>query len=291
MKLPRLPLAFLLLASAFRLVASDAPVPPPEPAKVTAEQPRDPQLPTLWIASDSTAANGGPKNPVVGWGVPFPAYFDASQINVVNRARGGRSSRTFITEGLWDSLVAGLKPGDIVLIQFGHNDAGATNAEPPGSRLPLRARGSIKSLGEETEEIDNVVTKKHEIVHTYGWYMRKMVADTQAKGARPILLGITARDEWPDGHAERINGHWTEWTGQIAKTAGLSFINLTSLTADRYDQMGQAKVKPLFHDTVHTFAEGADLNASLVVAGLKGLKDHPVDKYLSDKGRDVPAAK
>ena len=54
-----------------------------------------------------------------------------------------------------------------------------SNDEPPG---PLRARGTIKGTGEETKEIDNVITKKHEVVHTFGWYMRKMIADVQAKG-------------------------------------------------------------------------------------------------------------
>ena len=96
--------------------------------------------PSIFIAGDSTAApNNG--TPIQGWGVPFAGYFDAEKIRIANRAVGGRSSRTFITEGLWDRLAAELKPGDFVLIQFGHNDGGAINEEPPGSKLPLRARG------------------------------------------------------------------------------------------------------------------------------------------------------
>src|SRR5215470_14804493 len=120
------------------------------------------QPPSVFIAGDSTAANGMPG--AIGWGKPFGALFDASKINVVNRARGGRSSRTFVTEGLWDQLIADVKTGDYVLIQFGHNDGGPINGEKI-------ARGSLPGLGDETQEIDNLLTKQHETVRTFGWYM------------------------------------------------------------------------------------------------------------------------
>jgi hypothetical protein len=149
-------------------------------------------MPTLFIAGDSTAAKGKGESQQ-GWAEPFADYFDKAKINIANRARGGRSSRTFITEGLWEQIVTDLKAGDIVLIQFGHNDGGALNDEPPP---PLRARGSIPGLGEETKEIDNVITKKHEVVHTFGWYLRKMIAETKAKGATPIVLSLTIRNVW-----------------------------------------------------------------------------------------------
>jgi len=105
-----------------------------------------------------------------------------------------------------------VKAGDTVLIQFGHNDSGVVNEDasvPPERR---RARGSIPSLGEETQEIDNIITKKHEVVHTYGWYMRKMIADTKAKGATPIVLSLTVRNEWKDGKAERVKGPWRKFS-------------------------------------------------------------------------------
>lgn len=284
-----LPLAALCL---FGLAALHAQTPTPTPATDFKANPVapvaaiNPALPTLWVASDSTAANGGPDS--TGWGVPLPNYFDLAKINVVNRAVAGRSSRTFITEGLWDRLLAGVKAGDFVLIQFGHNDAGAVNAEPPGSKMPLRARGSIKTLGEETEEIDNVVTKKHEVVHTYGWYMRKMVADVKAKSATPIILSLTVRNEWKDGKVERYNGPWRQFSKEIAETAGISYIDLTRLIADEYQKLGQEKVKAFFpKDSTHTGPAGADLNASLVVAGLKGIRKGPFAAFLSAKGAAV----
>ena len=81
--------------------------PAPRPAALNAK------LPTIFIAGDSTAARGAGERQQ-GWGVPFAAYFDTNKVNIANRSRGGRSSRTFITEGLWDALLADAKPGDIV---------------------------------------------------------------------------------------------------------------------------------------------------------------------------------
>ncbi len=89
------------------------------------------------------------------------------RIRVENRARGGRSSRTFQTEGLWDQVVAELKPGDFVLMQFGHNDGGAINDES-------RARGSLPGLGNEFEPIENQVTKENGI-SSYLWLVHAKV--------------------------------------------------------------------------------------------------------------------
>lgn len=251
--------------------------------------PLDPKLPTVFVAGDSTAAKGSGETQQ-GWGVPFASYFDPAKINVANLARAGRSSRTFITEGLWEGLLAKVKPGDFVLIQFGHNDAGAINEEPPGSTRPLRARGSLPGVGEENQEIDNVLTKQHEVVHTFGWYVRKMIADVKAKGATPIMLSLTVRNIWKDGKVERGSGSFRQWDREIAQAAGVQFVDVTRLIADRYQELGEARVKELFQqDHTHTNAIGADLNASLVVAGLKGIKQGPWEKFLSPKGAAIEA--
>src|SRR5882672_6768656 len=130
------------------------------PARTAEQRPINSNLPTLFVVGDSTANNNA--NGAQGWADPFISYFDGNKINVLNRARGGRSSRTFITEGLWDKVLGEMKKGDFVLIQFGHNDAGAINDAS-------RARGSLSGTGEETQEIDNLLTNKHEVIHTYGW--------------------------------------------------------------------------------------------------------------------------
>jgi lysophospholipase L1-like esterase len=258
--------------------------PHPTAAPYIAPDPRDARLPTIWVAGDSTAAVGAGEAQQ-GWAVPFAAYFDPQKVNVVNRARGGRSSRTFVTEGLWDKLLNGVKPGDIVLIQFGHNDAGALNNEPPP---PLRARGTIPGLGEETREIDNVLTGKHEVVHTFGWYMRRMVDDTKSKGAVPIVMSLTVRDIWKDGKVERGSGHYGAWSEEISRVAAISFVDLTKIMADRFDAMGSDKVHLLYpKDHTHFNAAGADLHAAGVVSGLKGLHGSLVGGYLSAKGAAV----
>jgi lysophospholipase L1-like esterase len=217
-------------------------------------------LPTVWIAGDSTAAKGSPT--ATGWGVPLATLLDARQVNLINGARGGRSSRTFITEGLWERLRAELKPGDWVLIQFGHNDAGPVNDDS-------RARGSLRSLGEETEVIQNQLTGQPETVHSYGCYLRKMITETKAKGATPVVLGITVRNEWKDGKVERRNGPWTEMAKATAKATNTLFINLTELIADAYDKMGPGPVKMFFpKDHTHTGPDGAALSARLLATAL-----------------------
>ena len=239
----------------------------------------NPALPTLFIAGDSTAARGQGERQQ-GWAEPFAAYFDPSKINLTNRARGGRSSRTFITNGEWEQILTDLKSGDIVLIQFGHNDAGPLNDEPPP---PLRARGSLAGLGEETREIDNVLTKKHEVVHTFGWYLRKMIADTKAKGATPIVLSLTVRNVWKDGKIERSN-RFSRWSAEVAKAGHVAFFDLSSAVAGQFDALGEEKTKAFYtQDHTHFNAAGADRHAAAVLSGLRALPGDPLRPYLRAK--------
>jgi lysophospholipase L1-like esterase len=250
-------------------------------------RPTNPALPTVFVAGDSTAAKNN-SQPIQGWGEPFHDYFDPSKINVVNLARAGRSSRTFITEGLWAQLLSEVKPGDFVLIQFGHNDAGAINAEPPGSRRPLRARGSLPGIGDETQEIDNVLTKKHEVVHTFGWYLRTMIDEVKAKHATPVVLSLTVRNIWENGRVERGSGSFRQWDREVAAKEGVMFVDVSRIIADQYQELGEAKVKEFFpSDHTHSNAAGADFTAASIVSGLKGIHGGPWDAWLSEKGRAV----
>ena len=242
----------------------------------------NPSLPSLFIAGDSTAADGIPD--AIGWGRPFPTFFDPQKLNIVNAAKGGRSSRTFVTEGLWDRLLADVKPRDYVIIQFGHNDAGEIN----GTRV---ARGSLPGLGDETQEIDNQLSSKHETVRTFGWYMRKMIHETRDKGATPIVFSLTVRDIWKDGNVERGSGAYGEWIRELAKTENVAFVDLTNLAADRYESMGEKAVGALFpKDHTNTNDAGAELNAELVIAGLKCMRENAIIRTLSFKGRAIEAA-
>jgi len=280
----------LLLLINNLVVAQDAVAPAPDLApSPTATAPRlNPALPTLFVAGDSTAARGrgGIQQ---GWRVPFADYFDPEKVNIANRARGGRSSRTFVTEGLWDQMLAEVKAGDIVLIQFGHNDGGPVNGEPAS---PARTRGSLPGLGEESHEIVHGITKKTEVVRTYGWYMRKMISDVKARGAAPIVLSLTLRNRWEDGRIERGSGRFSQWAFDIAKYAAVPFIDLMNVQADAFDALGEEEVKAFYQqDHTHFNARGADLHAATVVAGLKGLRPSPVAKWLSRRGESVTADK
>jgi rhamnogalacturonan acetylesterase len=88
--------------------------------------PANPKLPSLFLVGDSTVRNGHGtgSDGLWGWGAPIADLFDPAKINVVNRAIGGLSSHTYISAGHWDSTLEMVKPGDFVVIQFGHNDGG-----------------------------------------------------------------------------------------------------------------------------------------------------------------------
>ncbi|MGB7721456.1 MAG: rhamnogalacturonan acetylesterase [Bryobacteraceae bacterium] len=264
MKIPTAILAAAAVAGLWPALAQE-----PSPINI------DPKLPTVFVIGDSTASNVDHR----GWADPFADYFDLAKINVVNSARAGRSSRTFQTEGLWDKVLANLKAGDFVLIQWGHNDGGPIDKD--------RARGSLPGLGEESQEF-TMPRGNQEVVHTFGWYMRKYIADTRAKGATPIVLTLTVRNIWKDGKVERGPGNYSAWSAEIAKAEGVTLVDVTNAVADQYEKMGQDKVKEIFpQDHTHTSAVGADLVASLVVAGIKGLRPGPLAAYLSAKGQAV----
>jgi beta-galactosidase len=237
----------------------------------------EPGLPTLFIIGDSTVKNGTDRGDggLWGWGHPIATFFDKTKINVQNRALGGRSSRTFQTEGLWDKVLSAMKPGDFVMMQFGHNDGGPLNTG--------RARASLKGNGEETEEVEMQATDKKEVVHTYGWYMRKYVADAKAKGATPIVLSPIPRNMWTDGKVNRAWKDYGKWAAEAAKAEGAFFIDINEIIAKHYDLEGPEKVGAEYFitDHTHTTAAGARLNAQCVIEGLKELKDCPLLNYLS----------
>jgi len=236
-----------------------------------------PSLPTLWIIGDSTVKNGA--KGLEGWGEEIGALFDPAKIQIANHALGGRSSRTYLTDGLWDKVTAGMKPGDFVLMQFGHNDGGKVSGELAPGRP---ARASLKGTGEETAVADVGTTGKQETVHTYGWYLRKYIADTKAKGATPIVLSPVPRNDWKDGKVLRASNEYGKWAAESAKTENVPFVDLNEIVAAHYDQLGQEKVKTFFpFEHTHTNPAGAQLNAKSVVEGIEGLPDCPLKNFIS----------
>jgi lysophospholipase L1-like esterase len=249
-------------------------------ARLNLPAPANPDLPTLFLIGDSTVRNGrgDGSNGQWGWGEPIVEYFDPAKINVVNRAVGGLSSRTYLTQGHWDRVLAMLKPGDFVMMQFGHNDSGPLDD-------PARARGTIRGTGDETREIDNPITKRHEVVRSYGWYLKKFIADAQARAATPIVCSPIPRKIWKDGKIARSADSYQQWAADVAKSENVAFVDLNEIIAMRYDALGPEKVEPLFADPhTHTSRAGAELNAECVVGGLKGLRNDPLAQYFSGKG-------
>lgn len=264
-------LSLLLIATTTAF--TQTPTTPDAPPQTTVAQntPLNPALPTVFIVGDSTARNQAD----LGWGDHFAHYFDTTRINVANRAHAGRSSRTFINEGSWDKVLAEMKPGDFVLLQMGHNDGGDLGGTKP--------RGTIKGLGDETKDV-TLPDGHTETVHTYGWYMRKYIADTRAKRATPILLSLTIRNIWKaDANGkpriERDMGYDAD-IRQLALDQHVAFIDMATIEADRLETLGPEKTATLFPiDHTHTSPEGAELNAQSVVTALRNAKS-PLVAYL-----------
>src|SRR6185436_12699803 len=195
--------------------------------KTEGRNPNGEARPTLWLIGDSTVRNN--TRGQQGWGDPIKDLFDPGKIRVENQALGGRSSRTFFTEGLWEKVRAELKPGDFVLMQFGHNDG--------RSLTQSRARASLKGVDERTEEITRTNGTK-EIVHTFGWYMRRYVTDTKAKGATPIVCSLIPRNDWKDGRVLRSTNSYAQFAAEVARQEHVGFLDLHEIIALKYEIEG-----------------------------------------------------
>jgi lysophospholipase L1-like esterase len=229
--------------------------------------------PTLFLIGDSTVNT--PTKGQLGWGKPLAGMFETNRINVWNKARGGRSSRTYYTEGLWEEVRSALKPGDFVLMQFGHNDGGPLSDG--------RARASLKGNGDDAQEVENKTTGKKETVHTYGWYLRKYISDTKAAGATPIALSLIPRNIWKDGKVVRAASDYGKWAAEAAKQENALFIDLNSIVAKHYEQIGQDRVMEVYFspaDHTHTTPAGAERNAACVIEGVRQLKGCPLKDYV-----------
>ncbi len=260
----------------------------PARAQVVLPEPANPALPSLILIGDSTVRNGRDDGQGKGeagqwgWGNPLAAYVDTSKVNLVNRAVGGLSSRTYLTSGHWERTLAFVKPGDVVLMQFGHNDASPLNDDK-------RARGTIRGVGEESENIVNLLTGKPETVHSYGWYLRKFIADIRARGATPVVVSLIPRKAWDEaGRARRDKESYAGWAEAVARSEKTGFIDLNDMAARRYDEIGRENVMKLFplttpDERIHTNWAGAELNAQFVAAGLKALGDPRLNAWLKPR--------
>jgi lysophospholipase L1-like esterase len=228
--------------------------------------------PTVYIIGDSTVRNTAKGQ--AGWGSSLINFLDSNRISVSNQAMAGRSTRTFIKEGRWDKVLYTLKPGDFVLMQFGHNEG----SKPDTNRAGYR--GVLKGITDSTVTLTWKDGTKETIL-TYGAYLRKFIRDAKAKGATPIVLSMIPRNEFRDGKVMRADKDYGKWAREAAELEGVPFIDLNQITADKYDKMGPDKVKELFFgDHTHTNEAGATINAVSVAEGIKMHQTLALSKYI-----------
>lgn len=244
------------------------------------DQKRKPGKPVVFLCGDSTGKNED-KNPdgMWGWGSQGYTVFDSTKCVFQNQAKAGRSTRTYIDEDRWEEVYNSLEPGDVVLIQFGHNDIGGIKDG--------KERGVIACSKDSSKVYHMESSGIYKVIYSYGWYLKKMIRDAQEKGAIPVLLSLTPRNEWHEGkgvskgfiypvnekkgklYIERRNETYGVWCRDVARETGCEFVDVHNITANALDKMGKKKAAAYFnHDHTHTSLKGARLNAQSVAKGL-----------------------
>lgn len=254
--------------------------------------------PVVFITGDSTVKNAD-KDPdgMWGWGAVANTIFDEAKIDIVNAAMAGRSCRSYLNEGRWERVYNSLKPGDFVLIQFGHNDISPIDKPKyRGAIATTKDTCHVYRMQAAKEDLSkqNVIDQKlkantqvgsYEVVYSFGWYLKKFIQDVREKGATPILVSLTPRNEWPNGKIERRNDTYGKWYREVAAETGCEFVDLHNITADFLDKKCGKKEKAMKyfnHDHTHTSLLGAKTNAQSIAKGLRDNKS-PLANYLRGK--------
>lgn len=223
--------------------------------------------PMLFTIGDSTVKNNDKEEDGMwGWGSVIAELFDTDRITVENHAKAGRSARTFLDEGRWDKVYNAIQPGDYVIMQFGHNDAGDINTG--------KARAELPGSGDESKVFRMEATGNYQVIYTFGWYLRKFIMDVKEKGGIPIVLSHTPRNKFDNGEIERNTSSFGKWTREAAERAGAYYIDLNKISGDKLEKIGQNEglraVGEYFnHDHTHSSLKGARMNAQSIVEGLK----------------------
>ena len=235
---------------------------------------------TIYLIGDSTMADYSTyegedymnkRYPLMGWGQVFQELFDAKALGslshlintdsvlVDDRARGGRSTRTFFEEGRWAAVYQELRPGDVVLMQFGHNDAAKEKAE------------------------------RYVATEGYKEYIRLFVNQTREKGGIPIVVTPVSRNyPWTDGKLGNVHGEYYTAAVEVAKELDVQMIDLTQRSMDHFTEKGQEYVTAHYFmnfepgvypnypegskDNTHFQPAGAKAVAQLVIEGMRDLK-------------------
>jgi lysophospholipase L1-like esterase len=211
----------------------------------------------IFIAGDSTAANKEVKAyPETGWGMPFAWFFD-STVTIDNRAKNGRSTRTFISEGLWQKLIDDVQTDDYVFIQFGHND----------------------EVKEKTDRYTPPEDYKRNLI--------RFITETKNKKANPVLLTPVSRRQFDSaGHVKETHAVYSNLVREVAKQYNVPLIDMDEKSKALLQHFGTQNSKLLFmqlepgehpnypdgrNDNTHFNELGARKIAELVLAGIKEL--------------------
>jgi len=234
--------------------------------------------PVLFLVGNSTMRNGtlgNGNNGQWGWGAFEHEFFDENKITVENHALGGTSSRTFYNR-LWPDVLKGIRQGDWVIIELGHNDNGPYDSG--------RARATIPGIGTDSLNVTIKETGVKETVYTFGEYMRRFIREVKAKGAHPILMSLTPRfafDDKDSTHVTRVDKTYGLWSKQVAEAERIPFIDLNKRTADKLEKFGLEKMRDMFYgDRIHTTVFGARLNAESAAEGIRDYAGLELAKYL-----------
>lgn len=223
----------------------------------------------IYLLGDSTMCWYEPERaPVTGWGMPFVHFFDSSVL-VDNRARGGRSTRTFISEGRWQSVADSLQEGDYVLVQFGHND----------------------------EAKEERYKDRYTPVADYKINLRRFIHETRAKKAIPVLITPVTRMRFKDGIQQETHTEYTAAVFEVGKALDVPVIDLDKKSRELLQQLGPERSKLLFmqlapgehpaypegqKDNTHFNEYGARRMAELVLAEIRiklpKLADHIIKR-------------
>ncbi|WP_406351240.1 rhamnogalacturonan acetylesterase [Streptomyces sp. NBC_00658] len=201
---------------------------------------------TLYIAGDSTAAQKyADAAPETGWGVALP-FFLREDLAVANHAVNGRSSKSFVDEGRLDTVLEAIRPGDLLLVQFGHNDE--KSADPVRYTEPWT---------------------------TYQDYLRLYVDGARARGARPVLATSVERRKFDaDGNAVPTHGDYPASVRALAADEGVALLDIQALSLALWQRLGVEETKKYFNwtateqDNTHFNPPGAIAVARMVAAGL-----------------------
>jgi rhamnogalacturonan acetylesterase len=183
---------------------------------------------------------------------------------VVNKAIGGRSSRSFTVEGRFDEIIKAVKPNDIVVIEFGHNDGGSLSSSDNG-------RSVCSGTGAET--CKSTYNGQAVTVHTFPYYLTEAGKAIIAKGAKVIMSSQTPNNPWESGKFVYTDGgRFVTYAKDVAKALGANamYVDHGAYTASIFKSLGKAGTDKLFpQDHTHTSPVGADVVAKAFVKGVQ----------------------